>query len=62
MKKNKLNVDRIVHEKSIIYSNDEAKMDLVNAKLILEAIDNLISINRKSHIKKALKRLSSQET
>lgn len=48
-------LDRIVHEKSIIYSNDEAKMDLVNTKLILEAIDNLISINRKSHIKKALK-------
>lgn len=46
---------KLINNKNIIFSNNEAKIDLCNTQLILEAIDNLISINRQEHLKDTLK-------
>lgn len=40
---------------NVVYSKIEAKIDIKNTELILETIDNLISLNRKKDIKEKLK-------
>lgn len=40
---------------NVVYSKIEAKIDIKNTELILETIDNLISLNRKEDLKERLK-------
>lgn len=42
-------------KRNIIFSKSNSQIDSKNTNLILEAIDNLLSINRKENLKKALK-------
>lgn len=55
--RDELNYGKDISFQNIIYSKSEAKIDLQNTKNILDAIDNMISINRRVELKNELKKL-----